>query len=110
MIQSRNIYCETSVKQLSWHKIYKATHTSNPRGAYALTCYFRHLKQVFEKAGIEVTQENRKELDAVIHNLVNVNYKNCPATGKQVKDLIAKDEAAFISKLKDAWENREKVS
>ena len=76
----------------------------------AMTCYFRHIKQVFEKAGIEVTPENRKELDAVIHDLVSVNYKNCPATWKQVKRLILEDEANFVSKLKDAWENRKNVS
>ena len=75
-----------------------------------MTCYFRHLKQVFEKAGIEVTTENRKALDAVIHDLVSVNYKNCPATWKQVKRLILEDEANFVSKLKDAWENRKNVS
>jgi hypothetical protein len=75
-----------------------------------VTCYFRHLKQVFEKAGIEVTPENRKELDAVIHDIVSVNYKNCPATWKQVKRLISEDEANFVSRLKDAWENRKNVS
>ena len=73
-----------------------------------MTCYFRHLKPVFKKAGIEVTLENKKELDRIIHNIVNVNYKNCPATWKQVKSLILKDEADFASKLKNAWENRAK--
>jgi hypothetical protein len=73
-----------------------------------MTCYFRHLKPVFEKAGITVTPENKKELDMIIHNIAGVNYKNCPATWKQVKSLIHKDEANFASKLKDAWENRVK--
>lgn len=73
-----------------------------------MTCYFRHLKQVFEKAGIEVTPENKKELDRIIHNIVSVNYKNCPATWKQVKKLILEDEANFASKLKNEWENRAK--
>jgi molecular chaperone GrpE (heat shock protein) len=71
-----------------------------------VTCYFRHLKQVFEKAGIEVTSENRKELDKVIHSIVGVKYKNCPDAWKQVKSLISEDEATFVSKLKVAWENR----
>ena len=71
-----------------------------------MTCYFRHLKQVFEKAGIEVTSENRKELDKVIHSIVGVKYKNCPDAWKQVKSLISEDEATFVSKLKAAWENR----
>jgi len=73
-----------------------------------VTCYLRHLKRVFEKAGIEVTPENKKELDNIIHNIVNVNYKNCPATWKQVKNLISEDETNFASTLKTAWENRAK--
>ena len=71
-----------------------------------MTCYFRHLKQVFEKADIEVTSANRKEIDRIIHNIVGVNYKNCPAAWKQVKSRILEDEANFTSILKDAWENR----
>ncbi|TRO47817.1 hypothetical protein E2P60_02350 [Candidatus Bathyarchaeota archaeon] len=70
-----------------------------------MTCYFRHLKQVFEKAGIEVTPVNKRELDKIIHNIVNVDYKNCPGTWKQVKKLILEDEANFASMLKDAWED-----
>ena len=65
-----------------------------------LTCYFRHLKQIFEKAGIEVTVENRKEIDRIIHNIVGVKYKNCPAAWRAVKKRIAEDEKSFISKLK----------
>jgi hypothetical protein len=72
-------------------------------GGQAVTCYFRHLKEVFKKAGIEVTSENKKEVDKVIHGIVGVEYKNCPAAGKEVKTRIAEDEAGFVSLLKDAW-------
>jgi hypothetical protein len=71
-----------------------------------VTCYFRHLKQIFEKAGIEVTSANRKEIDRIIHNIIGVNYKNCPVAWKQVKSSISENEADFVSTLKDAWENR----
>ncbi len=67
-----------------------------------MTCYFRHLKQFFEKAGIEVTSENRREIDKAFHNIVGVEYKNCPATWKEIKRRIAENEDAFISKLKEA--------
>ncbi len=70
-----------------------------------MTCYFRHLQQVFEKAGIEVTSENRRDVDRLVHRIVGVEYKNCPATWREVKDRIAKDEEGFISKLKEAWNN-----
>lgn len=68
-----------------------------------MTCYFRHLKGVFEKASIQVTPENKKEIDRMIHNIVNVEYKNCPDTWRQVKILLQKDETDFVSILVDAW-------
>ena len=27
---------------------------------FVVTCYFRHLKEIFKKAGIEVTSENKR--------------------------------------------------
>jgi hypothetical protein len=71
-----------------------------------VTCYFRHLAQVFEKAGLEVTPANRQEIDRIIHDIVSVNYKNCPDAWRQIKHLISEDEATFVSKLKAAWKNR----
>jgi hypothetical protein len=67
-----------------------------------MTCYFRHLQDVFKKAGIEVTGENKREIDKAIHGIVGVEYKNCPAAWREVKKLIAEDEKGFFSKLKDA--------
>jgi hypothetical protein len=71
-----------------------------------MTCYFRHLKKVFEKAGIEVTPQNRHEVDRIIHNIVGVNYKNCPAAWHQAKNRLAQDEAGFVPMLKKAWNTR----
>ncbi len=73
-----------------------------------MTCYFRHLKETFRKAGIEVTSGNKKEIDEIIHNIVGTSYKNCPATWKEVKKMIAKDERSFVEKLKQAWTNKSK--
>jgi hypothetical protein len=67
-----------------------------------MTCYFRHIQYLFEKAGIEVTKENRREIDKIIHNIVGVEYKNCPATWREVKQRIAEDENTFVSELKQA--------
>jgi hypothetical protein len=67
-----------------------------------MTCYFRHMKGVFEKAGVEVTSGNKKEIDRVIHAMVGVEYKDCSATWREVKKRLAEDEAAFISRLKEA--------
>ena len=67
-----------------------------------MTCYFRHMKDIFNKAGVEVTKENRKDIDRKIHTIVGVEYKNCSATWREVKKMIAEDEEAFIIMLKEA--------
>ncbi len=71
-----------------------------------LTCYFRHLEVLLKKAGITVTSENRQKLDRVIHELVGVDYKDCPNVWRQVKEGLADDEEGFVLQLKDAWQNR----
>ena len=65
-----------------------------------MTCYFRHLKEIFNKAGIEITKDNRQEIDQAIHNIVGVKYKNCPAAWIEVKKRITEDEEGFVSELK----------
>jgi len=67
-----------------------------------LTCYFRHLKEVFEKAGIEVTKENKREVDRVIHGIVGVEYKNCPAAWREVKKRLGQNPETFIAELKSS--------
>jgi len=60
------------------------------------------MKDVFAKAGVEVTKENRKEIDRVIHSVVGVEYKDCSSTWKAVKEHLAEDEEAFVEKLRKA--------
>jgi hypothetical protein len=67
-----------------------------------MTCYFRYLGDVFRRAGIEVTPSNRRDVDRMIHRLVGVDYKDCPATWRAVKSRIAEDEDAFIHQLRRA--------
>jgi hypothetical protein len=74
-------------------------------GAIDMTCYFRHLQQVFKKAGIKVTSENKRKIDKAIHSVVGVEYKNCPAAWREVKRRIAKDEDDFVAELKKALAN-----
>jgi hypothetical protein len=71
-----------------------------------MTCYFRHLEEIFKKAGIEVTSENKREIDRVIRNIVGVKYVDCPATWREVKKRIGEDEAEFVLMLKEAWNKR----
>ena len=72
-----------------------------------MTCYFRHMGEIFAKAGIEVNAENKKQLDATIHKLVGTEYKNCPETWKAIKKRLAEDENGFVKELKDAWSSRQ---
>lgn len=60
------------------------------------------MKNIFEKSGVEVTKENRKEIDRIIHSIVGVEYKNCSATWKAVKEKLDEDEDDFIENLKEA--------
>jgi hypothetical protein len=57
------------------------------------------MKDIFSKAEIEVTKENKKDIDRAIHSYVGIEYKNCSATWKEVKKRIAEDDAAFIKML-----------
>jgi hypothetical protein len=72
-----------------------------------MTCYFRHLGEVLKKAGIEVTPENRREIDKVIQGIVGTENKNCPDTWKQVKARLTQNEDGFALALKEAWNRRE---
>ena len=68
------------------------------------SCYFRHLQDIFAEAGIKVTAANKREVDQAIHRIVNISYKNCPATWKEIKLGIADTQKRkeFVQKLKNA--------
>ncbi len=69
-----------------------------------MSCYFRHMKDILDEAGIEVTADNKKDIDRVIHKIVDTEYKNCPDTWKKVKEIIKGDDedkkSEFINKIK----------
>jgi len=68
-----------------------------------MSCYFRHMKDILEEAGVVVTKENKKEIDQIIHELVDVPYKQCSPAWKGVKKQIKiddKDKDVFVEKLK----------
>ena len=67
-----------------------------------VTCYFRHMKDIFSRAGIEVTKDNKRELDRAIHAYVGVEYKDCSSTWRAVKASLAEDEEAFLRMLREA--------
>ena len=84
---------------------YSADEIENHIEEYAMSCYFRHLKDILDGARIEVTPTNRKQIDQAIHQIVGVTYKDCPETWKRLKQQLTGDEQKrqeFISQLKSA--------
>jgi len=70
-----------------------------------MSCYFHHLKDILEEAGVEVVPTNRKQIDQAIHQIVGVTYKDCPETWKGLKQQLTGNEQRrqeFISQLKSA--------
>ncbi len=65
-----------------------------------MTCYFRHMKDVFSEIGVEPTKENKKEIDRKIHGLLGVEYKNCSTTWKHVKMRLAENREGCIEELR----------
>ena len=68
-----------------------------------MSCYFRHLKEIFDEAGIEVTSANRKKVKEAIHSLTSVGRSDCPAAWKKLKQQVLNDEknrSEFVSKLR----------
>jgi hypothetical protein len=58
-----------------------------------MSCYFRHMKDVFESIGIDINAENKKDIDKAIHKIVGTEYKDCSLTWKKVKEIIKGDDA-----------------
>ena len=70
-----------------------------------MSCYFRHMKDLFNEAGIVVGPGNKEQIDQTIHRLVGTSYKDCPATWKALKQTYLADEEKrhqLIQKLQDA--------
>lgn len=64
-----------------------------------MTCYFRHLAQVFQKSGLIIDVDNRKRVDIIIHEMTGTNYKDCMKVMKALKPLL-EDEEAFVQRLR----------
>ena len=67
-----------------------------------MTCYFRHMTDIFSQLGVEITQDNKKDIDRKIHEYLGVEYKNCSETWKLIKERRAADPEKFINDLKTA--------
>ncbi len=71
-----------------------------------MSCYFRHLKDIFDEAGIEVAPSHKKQVDRAIHQIVGTNYKDCPDTWRKLKAQIMADgqkRRDFITELSNTF-------
>ena len=66
-----------------------------------MSCYIRHLTDVFEALGVENDKENRKTMDKAIHRILKTDA-TCPEVWKQLKTIIADGEKKedLVRKLK----------
>jgi len=46
-----------------------------------MSCYTRHLGDLFAAAGIENTKENRKRADGFIREIIGMTGESCPVVG-----------------------------
>jgi len=63
------------------------------------------MEEIFGDAGIEITKENRKNIDEAIHKIVAIDYKHCPDAWKRIKEIIKgndeKKKMEFIRRIKE---------
>jgi len=57
-----------------------------------MCCYFRHLSDLFEEAGIEVTKANRRAVNLHLAHAVGVDGTHCPTIWRQVKERLGDPE------------------
>jgi hypothetical protein len=65
------------------------------------------MKDVLDEVGVEITPENKKEIDRILHGIAGVEYKNCSPAWKKIKEMVKGDPAdreRFIKELKSAVE------
>ena len=68
-----------------------------------MSCYFRHIRDVFEAAGVEITPDNKKDVDRAIHKIAGVKYKDCSTTWKELEQQFLADDkgrAALVKRIK----------
>ena len=69
-----------------------------------MSCYFRHMKDVLAEVPVEISPDNKKEIDAILHEIVGVPYKDCSPAWKAIKTRIKGPKevrAAFVERLRE---------
>jgi hypothetical protein len=66
-----------------------------------MSCYIRHLSDIFEELNIEENKDNRKRMDKSIRKILKTD-KPCPEVWKKLKIILAngKKKQDMVGKLK----------
>lgn len=72
-----------------------------------MSCYTRHLGDLFASVGIEDTKENRKRSDGFIREIIAMKGEDCPAVWREVKSLLADPDKRLelADRLRQAFAN-----
>ncbi len=57
-----------------------------------MSCYTRHLSELFAAAGIEHNRQNARWVDGQIRRILGKHGDGCPAVSKEVKAWLADAE------------------
>jgi predicted amino acid-binding ACT domain protein len=61
------------------------------------------MTELFAELGIEITKDNRDQIDEIIHDMLSVDYPNSAAAWKQVRKKLDSDDCeGFKQRLKVA--------
>jgi hypothetical protein len=65
-----------------------------------MSCYMRHLLDLFAEAGLEDTKQNRKAAHAALHSALELPEAHCPELWHEIK--VWRDDPALRAKLVEA--------
>ncbi len=67
-----------------------------------MTCYFKNsrMKELLRDIEVEPTKENIAEVDKILHEMLSVDYPNCAATWKMVREKLKYDAEGFKERLR----------
>jgi hypothetical protein len=70
-----------------------------------MSCYTRHLGDLFAAAEIENTKENRKRADGFIREIISMKEEGYPAVWREVKTRLADPDKSLelANRLRQAF-------
>lgn len=70
-----------------------------------MSCYTRHLGDLFATTGIQNTKENRKRADGYIREILAMKEEGCPVVWREVKSRLADPDKSLelANRLRQAF-------